>query len=125
MTTLPQVEASDKDRPGSKNSQIRYEIINGNYEKKFAIDEFTGEIFVREPLTPTNLRSNTGTERKRASSLDPVITLIVRAYDLGIPSLDAEVPVHIFTEEVSSRTMRFIVPRSPEEVAQNEAEIRL
>ena len=35
--------------------------------------------------------------------VDPVITLTVRAYDLGIPSLESEVPVHIFTEEVSSR----------------------
>ena len=35
--------------------------------------------------------------------VDPVITLVVRAYDLGIPSLDSEVPVHIYTEDMFSR----------------------
>ena len=45
------------------------------------------------------------------SEINPVITLTVRAYDDGIPSLSAEVPVHIFTEDVSSRMMRFIVPQ--------------
>ena len=33
-----------------KNSDIRYEIISGNYDKKFGIDELTGKIFVIEPL---------------------------------------------------------------------------
>ena len=41
-----------------------------------------------------------------SSDVDPVITLTVRAYDLGIPSLETEVPVHIFTEEVSSRSAK-------------------
>jgi len=58
------------------------------------------------------------------SPLDPVIILTVRAYDLGIPSLDAEVPVHIFTEDVSSRSMRFIVNLPPETVEEQEDEIR-
>ena len=40
----------DSDLAGSKNAAIRYEIIRGNYEKKFAIDEVTGVITVREPL---------------------------------------------------------------------------
>ena len=43
--------------------------------------------------------------------IDPVITLIVRAYDGGIPSLASEVPVQIFTTEVSApRAMKFIFP---------------
>lgn len=46
-----QVEATDLDQKGSKNSQIRYEIIKGNYDKKFNIDEVTGVITVSEPLT--------------------------------------------------------------------------
>ena len=46
-----------------------------------------------------------------SNEINPVITLTVRAYDEGIPSLSAEVPVHIYTEDVSSRMMRFIVPQ--------------
>ena len=42
--------------------------------------------------------------------IEPVITLTVRAYDGGIPSLSSQVPVQIFTAEVSApRAMRFIV----------------
>lgn len=48
-----------------------------------------------------------------SSNIEPVISLTVRAYDLGIPSLDSEVLVHIFTEQTSSRTMKFIVYEDP------------
>ena len=54
-----------------------------------------------------------------------MITLIVRAYDLGIPSLSSEVPVQIFTTDVSSRTMKFIVDKDPETVGKRHNEIRL
>ena len=47
---LLSLQAVDSDLAGSKNAAIRYEIIRGNYEKKFAIDEVTGVITVREPL---------------------------------------------------------------------------
>ena len=49
---------------------------------------------------------------------------MVRAYDLGIPSLDAEVPVHIYTEDMFSRTMRFIIPETPEKVDREQDKIR-
>ena len=53
-----------------------------------------------------------------------MITLTVRAYDLGIPSLESEVPVHIFTEETSSRTMRFIIDEAPDRVEREEDKVR-
>lgn len=56
--------------------------------------------------------------------MDPVITLIVRAYDLGIPSMDAEVPVHIYTDDIFTRTMRFIIPETPEVVDSEQEKIR-
>ena len=39
------MEAFDDDQKGTKNSEIRYEIIHGNYERKFFIDSLTGKIF--------------------------------------------------------------------------------
>ncbi|XP_059097433.1 cadherin-86C-like isoform X1 [Tigriopus californicus] len=48
---------------------------------------------------------------------------MVRAYDLGIPSLDAEVPVYIYTEDMFSRTMRFIISQEPQQVEEHQAEI--
>ena len=126
----------DADASGSKNSQIRYEIIRGNYEKKFSIDERTGVIKVQEPL---HLNPSARLRRKRnrgakheaefaplnsGEPVDPVITLVVRAYDLGIPSLDAEVPVLIYTEDMFSRSMSFIISESPESVEEHQDEIR-
>lgn len=57
------------------------------------------------------------------SAVEPIITLMVRAYDLGIPSLDAEVPVYIYTEDMFSRTMRFIISQEPRQVEEHQAEI--
>ncbi len=38
------MEAVDGDKSGSRNSRISYEIINGNYDKKFSIDKDTGKL---------------------------------------------------------------------------------
>jgi hypothetical protein len=56
-TFFNQVEAYDMDQEGTKNSEIRYEIIHGNYEKKFFIDSISGQISVMEPLTPGLIRN--------------------------------------------------------------------
>ena len=45
-----QVQAVDGDAPGSRNSDVRYEILTGNYERKFSIDPVSGVISVLEPL---------------------------------------------------------------------------
>ena len=58
-----------------------------------------------------------------SSNIEPVISLTVRAYDLGIPSLDSEVLVHIFTEQTSSRTMKFIVYEDPLLLQENKDEV--
>ena len=58
----------DRDSPDTKNSDIRYEIINGNYERKFSIDEYTGVISVTEPLNLNFVRQRgkeNGRKRKR------------------------------------------------------------
>ena len=45
-----QVEAVDGDAPGGKNSDVRYEILTGNYERKFSVDSVSGVVSVKEPL---------------------------------------------------------------------------
>ena len=77
---LLQVEAIDQDKTGTKNSRVRYEIIKGNYEKKFSIDENTGVISVTEPLVPVAGR----TARALGDDLDPIITLHVRSVCLCV-----------------------------------------
>ena len=65
-----------------------------------------------------------GLHDRSMNFVDPIISLIVRAYDLGIPSLSSEVPVQIFTSDVSARSMRFIVANDPDTVGKHYDEIR-
>lgn len=45
-----QVNATDDDEPGTPNSNVTYEIISGNLQNKFRINETTGEIDLISPL---------------------------------------------------------------------------
>ncbi|XP_043267820.1 uncharacterized protein Cad86C [Venturia canescens] len=48
--TMPAlIKALDADAE-PPNNQVRYEIIHGNYENKFHLDEVTGELYLREPI---------------------------------------------------------------------------
>lgn len=77
-----------------------------------------------EALTPDITRQSRQTIQRIASTnVEPMISLTIRAYDLGIPSMDSEVLVHIFTEQTSSRTMRFIVYEDPDILNQNKDEV--
>lgn len=44
------IKAIDKDI-SAPNNVIRYELIHGNYENKFSLNEITGELTLREALT--------------------------------------------------------------------------
>ena len=70
-----QVEAVDLDDPDTKNSLVRYEIIKGNYEKKFHIDEVTGVIRVKEPL-----RDDFGERRRSGRQSGKSLRLVVTYY---------------------------------------------
>ena len=53
---------------------IRYEIIAGNYEQKFSIDQNSGVISVVEPLQGLS----NGRSQRALEEIDPIITLQVR-----------------------------------------------
>ena len=57
----------------------------------------TGEVTLTAPLTAANPPS--------------LIQLQVRAYDLGVPHLHAETMVQIYTQEVTARSIHFIIPK--------------
>ena len=69
-----QVEAVDLDKTGTINSDVRYEIIAGNYEQKFSIDQNSGVISVVEPLQGLG----NGRSERALEEIDPIITLQVR-----------------------------------------------
>ncbi|KAF8774671.1 Cadherin-86C like protein [Argiope bruennichi] len=82
------VQAYDADGPGP-NSDITYEIVNGNYQEKFLIDSHTGELSLQAPLVPNPETQDHGL---------PVITLTVRAHDQGVPVRFATVKVQVHNQ---------------------------
>ena len=72
-----QVEAVDLDKTGTVNSDVRYEIIAGNYEQKFSIDQNSGVISVVEPLQGLS----NGRSQRALEEIDPIITLQVRTLE--------------------------------------------
>ena len=100
MKISPQAIDRDAEEP---NNIVRYEIMSGNYENKFYLNEVTGELLIRGKLT-SRRRNRSKRLVKRQSDyqddfynqrpqgrdssgyedvLDSVIVLTVRAYDLG------------------------------------------
>ncbi|KAK0174736.1 hypothetical protein PV327_010472 [Microctonus hyperodae] len=57
--TIPAIiKAFDNDSE-PPNNQIRYELVHGNYDNKFILDNTTGELFIREQITKIrNIRHN-------------------------------------------------------------------
>ena len=60
-----QVQAADGDAPGSRNSDVRYEILTGNYERKFSIGPVSGVISVEEPLLDGDAMERRRRRRRR------------------------------------------------------------
>ncbi|XP_073977349.1 cadherin 86C isoform X3 [Rhodnius prolixus] len=99
------IKATDADAE-PPNNVVRYEIVRGNYNNRFLLDAETGELLVNQ---------NAFERFARQAKETLVSDLLVRAYDLGIPTLWSTVQVRIFPAESSSRVMRFLVPgRNPD-----------
>ncbi|XP_052756113.1 cadherin-86C [Galleria mellonella] len=110
FTSAAFVKAVDKDAE-SPNNVVRYEIIQGNSEGKFAINEETGELYLLEALKRTKKQNIQRRKRQFESDQDnDVFVLTIRAHDLGEPMLYSTTMVKIYPPESKTRTMSFIVP---------------
>lgn len=87
------MQAQDDDLRGSSNSQVRYQIVDGDRTKNFSINSLTGEIKPRSMVDYEKMSSEKGDIR--------TFQLKVRAYDLGTPSLYSDVPVIIYVQVIS------------------------
>ncbi|XP_013136857.1 PREDICTED: cadherin-86C [Papilio polytes] len=110
FTSAAFVKAVDKDAE-PPNNVVRYEIIEGNSERKFAINEETGELYLLEALKRTK-KQNTERQKRQAVEEEEseVFVLTIRAYDLGVPRLYTSTTVKIYPPESKTRTTSFIVP---------------
>nr|CAH7720091.1 unnamed protein product [Callosobruchus chinensis] len=87
------VEARDADLNGTLNSQIEYELL-GKLKDNFTIDHTTGVIRIRHPIDFENL---IGPPEEDVRTLH----FLVRAIDLGTPSLYTEAPLLVYVEDVN------------------------
>nr|Q9VGW1.3 RecName: Full=Cadherin-86C; Flags: Precursor [Drosophila melanogaster]ACD79974.1 cadherin [Drosophila melanogaster] len=112
FTTTAVIHAEDKDAT-APNNEVRYEIINGNYDNQFVLDKVTGELTVREKI---HLRSkkNAKTRRRRQAGSDDedtdIFILTARAYDLGVPVRFSTTTIRVYPPESRKRSVKFVVP---------------
>lgn len=113
FTTAAVIHAVDKDAT-APNNEVRYEIINGNYDNNFALDKITGELTVREKVNfRTKKQISQARRRKRQSppiNEPSMFILTARAYDLGIPVLSSTTTIRIYPPESRTRAVTFLVP---------------
>lgn len=99
------IKATDADAE-EPNNIVRYEIIHGNYENKFHLNEITGQLMLRESLMKRPKRQATKKEKPDTD----VFVLTARAFDLGVPVRFSMTTVRIYPPESRARTVQFLVP---------------
>lgn len=98
--TLLQVEARDADVNGTRNSEVFYEIMDGEFKDNFTIDSVTGIVKLQSPIDFEKLT------KINKLSIRP-IQLTVQATDGGIPQLFSQVPVVINVQDENDFAPRF------------------
>lgn len=95
-----QVEARDADVNGTTNSEVVYEIIEGEFSENFTIGSVSGVVKLRSPIDFEKLTRN------HKSSIRP-IQLTVQASDGGKPRLFSQVSVVINVQDENDFPPRF------------------
>ncbi|KAH9361060.1 hypothetical protein HPB48_002922 [Haemaphysalis longicornis] len=115
------VMAVDADQAGGPNSQVRYQIVHGDPDNNFTIDEVKGRIKPRLPLDFERIAQPRGDVR--------TFNLLVRAYDMGRPSLSSNVSVVVYVQDVNDHAPEFptdFVSKSiPEDIREGTAVVRV
>lgn len=113
FTAAAYIRAIDKDAT-APNNEIRYEIINGNYDNNFALDEVTGELTVREKIKFRTKKEAVMRHRRQVPTASPenqnMFILTARAYDLGVPIRSSTSTIRIYPPESRTRAVTFVVP---------------
>uniref|UniRef100_A0A1I8N8Q9 Cadherin domain-containing protein n=1 Tax=Musca domestica TaxID=7370 RepID=A0A1I8N8Q9_MUSDO len=113
FTTSAFIHAVDKDAT-APNNEVRYEIINGNYDNNFELDELTGELTVREKINFRSKKETTQRQRRQVPTPSPqdqnIFILTARAYDLGVPVRSSTTTIRIYPPESRTRAVTFVVP---------------
>lgn len=122
FTTPAIIKAIDKDAT-APNNEVRYEILNGNYDNKFYLNKVTGELTILEKI---NLRAKKNVRQRRQLQIEShnqnqqqqqqsvpennIFVLTARAYDLGVPVRSSTTLIRIYPPESRTRIVTFVVP---------------
>lgn len=98
--TLLQVEARDADLNGTRNSEVFYEIIDGEFKDNFTIDATTGIVKLRSMIDFERLGKG------MSGSVRPIM-LLVQAMDNGMPRLSSQVTVVVNVQDENDFPPRF------------------
>ncbi|XP_063530752.1 cadherin-86C isoform X1 [Cydia strobilella] len=110
FTSTAFVKAIDKDAE-PPNNVVRYEILQGNNDGKFAVNEETGEMYLLGALKRTKKQNVHRQKRQFDDEKESEnYVLMIGAHDLGIPRLSSSTTVKIYPPESKTKTMSFIVP---------------
>uniref|UniRef100_A0A8D8D154 Cadherin-23 n=2 Tax=Culex pipiens TaxID=7175 RepID=A0A8D8D154_CULPI len=93
------IHAKDADQNGTRNSEVRYEIIEGQFKENFTIDYVNGELKPKTYIDFELLDSGIFNIRP--------IHLTVQASDLGTPSLSSKVSVIVYVQDVNDHPPQF------------------
>ncbi|XP_011499951.1 PREDICTED: cadherin-86C [Ceratosolen solmsi marchali] len=107
------IKALDTDTE-SPNNIVQYEIVHGNYENKFQLNEITGELMVCEGINKSrkeDLDLQNQNRSRRAEDNNPLFILTARAYDLGVPHLSTTTQIRIIQPmSAFARIVMFVMP---------------
>ncbi|XP_064554420.1 cadherin-86C isoform X3 [Drosophila montana] len=115
FTTSAFIHATDKDAT-APNNEVRYELINGNYENNFILDKLTGELTVREKIHLRSKKHISQRGRRDVHTLPlsddegDLFILTARAYDLGVPVRFSTTTIRIYPPESRKRIVTFVIP---------------
>ncbi|XP_046612201.1 cadherin-23 isoform X1 [Neodiprion virginianus] len=97
------VEAFDIDLNGTRNSEIIYALVAGEFSSNFTIDSKRGVITPAHPMDYEALPISQGHRETAIRSL----RLTVRARDMGTPSLSSDAPLTVYLKDVNDNTPAF------------------
>lgn len=118
FTTPAFIKAIDKDAT-APNNEVRYEILNGNYDNKFYLNKVTGELTILEKINlraKKNVRQRRQLQTESQSQSQPMLpennifVLTARAYDLGVPVRSSTTIIRVYPPESRTRIVTFVVP---------------
>lgn len=95
------VKAKDDDLKGTRNSEIVYEIVDGEYKDNFTINGRSGTITLHNAMDYEAIKI-----RDKKTSIQPIFLTVV-AKDLGTPSLSSRVIVIIYLHDVNDHAPQF------------------